>query len=493
MSKTEPIRKPESRAFEARIPEERKKLKGSLENLEQRVEQSALGAKSKAILRKTLEHESIGHLSFGLFPCPPVVDRARGAKMWDADGKEYIDFHSGFSVNVLGHCHPEVNEAVKAQLDRLQQFAELPCQVRAEFAAKFLGFLPWDYPKKCQITVTGGEAVEVAMKVSRWYTGKPIIMTQYGDYHGRTAGAMALTSKASMLAYHYPVLPADSGIFRFHFAYCYRCPFGYSYPGCDIQCVKAVEYLFESKETWLNNPGAGITNVAAMIIEPFQSSAGYIIAPPEYLQGLKAICDRYGVLFVSDEVQSGMGRTGKMWAIEHSGVTPDLITAAKSLSNGLPISVCAGRREILDSWGPTAHSTTYCGYPVACAGGVKVLEIFERDKIVAGVARKGEYLAEGLRNLQASHPIVGHFDCQGLYAAIELVQDRKTKAPAGQETAFVLKSCLDEGLIFIGSGYFYNRLAFAPPFVISRDEIDHGLAILDRILARAEQKFGIKA
>jgi 4-aminobutyrate aminotransferase-like enzyme len=130
---------------------------------------------------------------------------------------------------------------------------------------------------------------------------------------------------------------------------------------------------------------------------------------------------------------------------------------------------------------------------VACAGGVKVLEIFERDKIVAGVAQKGEYLAEGLRNLQASHPIVGHFDCQGLYAAIELVQDRKTKAPAGQETAFVLKSCLDEGLIFIGSGYFYNRLAFAPPFVISRDEIDQGLAILDRVLARAEQKFGLKA
>jgi 4-aminobutyrate aminotransferase/(S)-3-amino-2-methylpropionate transaminase len=257
--------------------------------------------------------------------------------------------------------------------------------------------------------------------------------------------------------------------------------------------VKAVEYLFESKETWLNNPGAGITNVAAMIIEPFQSSAGYITAPPEYLQGLKAICDRYGVLFVSDEVQSGMGRTGKMWAIEHSGVVPDLITVAKSLSNGLPISVCAGRREILDSWGPTAHSTTYCGYPVACAGGVKVLEIFERDKVVAGVAEKGKYLAEGLRNLQSSHPLVGHFDCQGLYAAIELVRDRKTKAPAGQETGFVLKSCLDEGLIFIGSGYFYNRLAFAPPFVISREEIDRGLAILDRVLGQAEQKFGLKA
>jgi 4-aminobutyrate aminotransferase-like enzyme len=482
---------PESRAFESRILLERQKLRGSLEQLERQVKESSLGPKSKAILEKTLNYESIGHLYFGLFSCPPVVARARGAKMWDADGKEYVDFHSGFSVNVLGHCHPEVNDAIKAQLDKLQQFAELPCEVRVEFAERFLNLLPWDYPKKCQITVTGGEAIEVAMKLSRWYTGKPIIMTQYGDYHGRTAGAMALTSKASMLAFHYPNLPADSGVFRFHFAYCYRCPFGYSYPTCNLQCIKAIEYLFESKETWLNNPSAEITNVAAMIIEPFQSSAGYIIPPPEYHQGLKNICDKYGILFISDEVQSGMGRTGKMWAIEHSGVVPDLIASAKSLSNGLPLSVCAGRKEILDSWGPAAHCTTFSGYPVACAGGIKVLEIFQRDHIVEQVAEKGKYLADSLTDLQKRHPIIGHFDCKGLYAAIELVRNRKTKEPARKETAFVSTTCLEEGLISIASGYFYNRLAFAPPFVISREEINQGTAILDKVLTQAEKKFDI--
>ena len=482
----------EGRAFEDRIIAERERLRGSSEQLMARVEQSDFGPRSKAILKQTMAHESNGHLYFGLFSCPPVVEKARGAKMWDADGKEYLDFHSGFSVNILGHCNPEVSEAVKAQLDQVQQFAELPCKVRADFSEKILELLPWNYPKKCMITVTGGEAIEVAIKLSRWYTGKPLIMTQYGDYHGRTAGAMALTSKSSMMGFNYPLLPADSGVFRFHFAYCYRCPFGHTYPDCGTQCVKAVENLFESKETWLNNPGAKITNVAAMIIEPFQSSAGYIIPPPEYLRGLKSVCDKYGILFVSDEVQAGMGRTGKTWSIEHSGVVPDMITIAKSVSNGLPISLTLGRKEILDSWGPGAHCTTFCGYPVGCAGGLKVVEILQRDRIPEQVALKGKYLADALSALMERHPLIGHFDCKGLYAGVELVQDRKTKEPAARETSFVASNCLSNGLIFISSGYYYNRLAFAPPLVITKDELRRGLDILDKVLSLAEKKFGIK-
>jgi len=480
------------RAFEDRILAERARLRGSPEKLLARVEESDAGPKSKEILRRTIANESTGNLAFAIFTCPPVVERARGARMWDADGKEYLDFHSGFSVNILGHCNPEVNEAVKAQLDKVQQFAELPCRVRADFVEKILELLPWDYRKGCQITVTGGEAIEVAMKLSRWYTGKPLIMTQIGDYHGRTAGAMALTHKASMYQYHYPLLPADSGVFRFPFAYCYRCPYGKTYPSCEMQCVKAVEDQFKSKEALLNNPAAGVANVAAMIVEPFQSSAGYIVPPPEFHQGLKALCDKYGILFVSDEVQTGMGRTGKTWAIEHSGVVPDLMTLAKSISNGLPISLVLGRKEILDSWGPGAHSTTYAGYPVACAGGVKVVEILQRDKMVEQVAEKGKFLADGLAQLRERHPLVGHFDCKGLYAGIELVRNRQTKEPADKETSFVSAACLKEGLIFITSGYYYNRVALVPPLVISRDDLRQGLEILDRALGQAEKKFGIK-
>jgi 4-aminobutyrate aminotransferase-like enzyme len=443
-------------------------------------------------MEKTLDTESHGHLYFGAFAHPPVVERAKGAKVWDVDGKEYIDFQSGFSVNILGHCHPEVNEAVKAQLDKVQHFAELPMKVRADFTEAMLSLMPWDYPKKCQITVTGGEAVEVAMKLCRWYTGKQILMTQYGDYHGRTAGAAALTGKCSMAHFSYPLLPQDSGIFRTHFAYCYRCPYGHSYPSCDMQCVKIIDDLFQNKETWLNNPAAGITNVAGMIIEPFQSSAGYIIPPPEYLQGLKKICDKYGLLFVSDEVQNGMGRTGKMWAVEHAGVVPDLITVAKSISNGLPISLCMGRAEVMDSWGPGGHNTTFCGYPVACAGGLKVAEIMKRDRVPDMVAEKGRFLEERLKELMDKHPLIGHFNIKGLYAGVELVRDRKTKEPAKQETAFVAAESLRQGLLFISSGYHYNRLGFLPPFVISREELDRGVGILDRVLTLAEQKFEIK-
>jgi 4-aminobutyrate aminotransferase-like enzyme len=250
--------------------------------------------------------------------------------------------------------------------------------------------------------------------------------------------------------------------------------------------------MFQNKETWLNNPAAGITNVAGMIIEPFQSSAGYIIPPPEYLKGLKNLCDKYGILFVSDEVQTGMGRTGKMWAVEHADVVPDLITVAKSISNGLPISLCMGRQEVLDSWGPGGHCTTFCGYPVACAGGLRVAQIMKRDNIPGQAHEKGLYLEECLRGLMDKHPLIGDFNIKGLYAGVELVRDRKTKEPATKETAFVSASCLKEGLIFISSGYHYNRIAFAPPLIISREEISRGVEILDRVLTQTEEKFEIK-
>jgi 4-aminobutyrate aminotransferase-like enzyme len=186
-----------------------------------------------------------------------------------------------------------------------------------------------------------------------------------------------------------------------------------------------------------------------------------------------------------------MGRSGKTWAIEHSGVVADLITAGKSLSNGLPISVTMGRREILDSWGPGAHCTTFCGYPVACAGGIKVVEIMQRDRMPEQASAKGELLVAGLTDLMDRHPLVGHFDCKGLYAGVELVRDRKTKEPAKEETAFVCAASLKKGLIFISSGYHSNRLGFAPPLVISAEEMRAGLAVLDQALGEAEKKFRI--
>ena len=339
--------------------------------------------------------------------------------------------------------------------------------------------------------VTGGEAVEISIKLARWYTGKPIIITHWGDYHGRTAGAMGLTSKAFMMAYSYPIPPADTAVIRIPFPYCYRCPFGKEYPACELFCACQFEKMFESKETWLNNPKIGVSNVAAMLIEPFQSSAGYYIAPLPYLARMRELADKYDYLFISDEVQNGMGRTGKLWAIEHAGVAPDLLAMAKSLSNGLPLSAVTGRKEIMDSWGPGGHSSTYTAYPPACAGGVKVFEIYERDHILKGAAEKGSYFLDHLNELSVHHPSIGHVDGLGLYLAIELVKDRKTKEPAAEASAWAVNELLNQGVICMYSGYYYNRLCFAPPLVIEKAEIDQGLKVLDQVLSKMEKRFDV--
>ncbi|NPV55134.1 MAG: aspartate aminotransferase family protein [Anaerolineae bacterium] len=478
-------------AFEDRILNERARLRGDEAALRKRVAEFAHGPKAKEILDLTLKYESTGHLDFSLFNCPPVIDHGVGARLYDVDENEYIDLHGGFTVNALGYGVTEINEAVKSQMDKLCQYAELPVEPRARLAKELCQRHPGDFDKKIFWAVTGGEAIEIIMKLARWYTGKPILITHWGDYHGRTAGAMALTSKAFMVAYSYPIPPADTAVVRIPFPYCYRCPFGKAYPSCEMFCAREVGRLFESKETWLNNPKAQVTNVAAFIIEPFQSSAGYITAPLEYMRMLKDLSEKYDFLFVSDEVQAGMGRTGKMWSIEHSGVAPDLIAMAKSISNGLPISAVTGRKEIMDSWGPGAHSSTFTGYPPACAGGLKLFEIYERENIIQGAAEKGAYFLEGLKDLQARHPLIGDVNGMGLYLAIELVKDRQTKEPAAEASHFAANELVNEGVICIYSGYYFNRLCFAPPLVITKGDIAEALKRLDVVLGKAEAKFGI--
>ena len=478
--------------FEDRVLKERAKMRGSVDALKKRVEDSGRGPRAKEVLLKTLQYESTGHLDFALFPCPPVIDHGKGARLYDVDGNEYIDLHAGFTVDSLGHGNLEVNDAIKAQMDKLNHYAELPVEPRAELAQVLAERHPGDFEKKVMWAVTGGEAVEIAIKLARWYTGKQIIITHWGDYHGRTAGAMGLTSKAFMMAYSYPIPPMDTAVVRIPFPYCYRCPFGKEYPSCDLFCADQFEVMFQSKETWLNNPRAGISNVAAMLIEPFQSSAGYIMAPLPYLKRMGEIAEKYDYLFISDEVQNGMGRTGKLWAIEHADVAPDLIAIAKSLSNGLPLAAVSGRREILDSWGPGAHSSTFTAYPAACAGGIKVFEIYDRDHILEQASEKGAYFLSGIEELSQRHPSIGHYNGLGLYLSIELVTDRKTKEPAGDATGWALNELVQSGVICMHSGYYYNRLCFAPPLVIEKAEIDQALLVLDQVLGKMEKKFNIQ-
>ena len=478
-------------SVEERLVAERARMRPSIEALRERVEANARGPRSREILLSTLDSESLGHLDFALFTCPPVIERGEGARLWDVDGNEYVDCHAGFTVAALGHANAEVNDAIAAQLGKVMHYAELPMSARAELSRRMAATHPGAFAKKVFYGVTGGEAVEIAVKLARWYTGKPFVLTHMGDYHGRTAGAMGLTSKAFMVAYNWPIPAADQAVIRLPFAYCYRCPYDKSYPECKLYCASAVKRLFENKEAPLRNPKGNVTNVAAFVVEPFQASAGYIIPPMDYLARLAEIAAAYDVLFVADEIQCGMGRSGRMWAIEHAGVEPDLITIAKCLSNGLPISMVTGRAEIMDALGPGGHSTTFAGYPAAAAGANKVLDIYERDDIPGQAATNGAYFLDGLKSLQAAHPSIGDVQGKGLFLAIELVRDRTTKQPADTETGWVHQTCVNEGLICIASGYYFNRLCLAPPLVITRREIDRALAILDRVIGSMEREFSI--
>jgi 4-aminobutyrate aminotransferase-like enzyme len=480
-----------ARPFEERVLDERRALRGDADALRQRIEQHARGPRSKEILLATLDSEAAGHLPWASFLCPPVIERGEGAVLWDVDGNEYVDCQAGFAVCAVGHGNLEVAAAIERQLRSVSQYAELPLQVRANLSRRMAATFPGGGPAKVFHGVTGGEAIEIAMKLARWYTGKPIILTQYGDYHGRTAGAMGMTSKAFMVAYQWPVPAHDTSIHRFPFAYCYRCPYDKTFPECDVHCVTVLERQFENKEAPFRNPRSGITNVAAILIEPFQSSAGYIIPPPEYLQRLAALADTYEVLFAVDEVQSGMGRTGKMWAIEHAGVKPDLLVTGKAIANGLPVSMVIGDPAVLDSVGPGGHSTTFAGYAAAAAGGNAVLDIFERDNLLARVDERGAYFLDGLRTLQAEHPIIGDVQGKGLFLGVELVTDRETKLPAADATAWAHQELVNQGVVCMSSGYYGNRLMLAPPLVIGQPEIDRALSAFDRVLGAAERRFDI--
>lgn len=481
-----------SKKFEDRMLEERRKVQVSKDELRARIDCSPYGPEAKKYLKRWVDVESTGEVGFALWSCPPLIERGSGAKVVDVDGREYIDCITGFSVNNLGISHPEVVETVREQAGRLLQYFDLPTPPRVKLSETLTRITPGNFPRKVIYSSTGSEIIEASMKLARWYTGKSFILTAYGDYHGRTSGAQALTGKGGMWLYHYPVPPQDTGIFFFPYPYCYRCSFDKEYPACDLFCIKYLENLFESKEAPFRDPKASISNVAAIIIEPMQSSAGYIVPPPEYLRQLQKFCDRYDIVLVVDEIQTGMGRTGKMWGCEHSGVAPDLLTVGKSLGGGIALSALVGKEDILDSWGPAAHLGTFSGNALACAVANKVLEIMEREDIPGKVAEKGAYFQDGLEQLAKEHPLVGQTDGIGLYLSLEFVKDRKTKQPAREETGFMATECLREGLICEHSGYYFNRFSLIPSLLIKKEEIDEALMVLDRVIARAEEKFGYR-
>ncbi len=407
---------------------------------------------------------------------PFVMARGEGAYVWDVDGNRYLDFTSGIGVTNTGHCHPEVVEAIKAQVDRFLHMSgtDFYYPVQIELADTLNRIVPIGEPTLVFFTNSGAESVEAAIKLSRYATRRPHIIAFRNAFHGRTMGALSLTaSKVVQRRGFAPLLPEVTHV---DYGYCYRCPLHLTYPECRVACVSCIEEdLFRTQ--------VPPEEVAAIFVEPVQGEGGYIVPPREWMQALRALCDRYGILLVADEVQTGFGRTGKMFAMEHFGVEPDIITVAKGIASGLPLGAMIARRRLM-TWPPGSHASTFGGNPVACAAALATIRVLENG-VVDNAARVGAYMLERLREMQARHPSMGDVRGLGLMIGVELVRDREQKTRAPEVRDWVIQRAFEKGLLLLGAGV--NVVRFIPPLIITEAIADEGLAIFEEVLTEAEK------
>lgn len=397
-----------------------------------------------------------------------MVDHALGSELWDVDGHRYIDFVGGIGVMNVGHGHPRVMEAIRGQLDRVTHasFQVVMYESYLRLAQRLSDMAPADGPKKAIFFSTGAEAVENAIKIARAHTGRPAVISFRGGFHGRTL--LALTLTGSVQPYKQNFGPYAGEVYQAAFPYEYR---GWS----SEQALASIEELLASE--------VAPQRVAAIIIEPVLGEGGFVPAPRDFLHGLRQLTSKHGMLLIVDEIQSGFGRTGKFFAIEHSGVQPDLITVAKSLAAGLPLSGVVGRAEVMDAPTPGGLGGTYGGNPVACAAGLAVLDVMRDERLVERAARIGSVVEERMRSWQAEHELVGDVRVMGAMAGMELVRDRKTKEPADMETARILSAARERGLLLLRSGVHHNVIRTLMPLTIPDEQLDEGLDSLGSALA----------
>ena len=398
------------------------------------------------------------------------VERAKGALVYDIEGREYIDFAGGIAVMNVGHSHPKVVAALQDQAAKFTHtcFMVLPYAPAVELAEKLCRCVPGAFDKAALFINSGAEAVENAVKVARYATGRPAIICFENAFHGRTLLGMSLTSKVK--PYKFGFGPFAPEIYRMPFAYCYRCPFGLTYPDCDTACADHLKTFFVSH--------VAPETTAAVIVEPIQGEGGFITPPPEYFSKLKRICDENGVLLIADEIQTGMGRTGRMFAMEHWGVSADLTTVAKSLAAGMPLSAVVGRKDLMDSVHPSGVGGTYGANPLCCRAALAVLDIFESENLLAKAAALGDKLRRRLDAFQAAFEVVGEVRGLGPMLALELVEDRVTKIPAPEAAKKLVSYCHERGLILLACGSFGNVIRVLMPLVITDEELERGLAIM---------------
>jgi 4-aminobutyrate aminotransferase len=396
-----------------------------------------------------------------------------GHRLYDTDGKAYLDFANGIAVTALGHRHPRVSAAIHAQVDRLIGpisaigFAEPISRLAVELAATFPA--PLD---SVMFLNSGSEAIDGALKLARRVTGRPGIVAFRGGFHGRTFGAASVTT--SNLNYRLGYEPLLPGVHFAPYPMAYR-DFGGDEGAASAEALAALRALFSSVVA----PSA----VGAILIEPVLGEGGYVPAPAVFLQGLRALCDEHGILLIADEVQSGYGRTGRMWAFEHAGIVPDVVCVAKAIANGLPLSAIVSSRALQERWGRGAHGSTYGGNPVACAAGLAVLETIREERLVENAAARGSELKAGLAKIAAEDERIGDIRGPGLMVGVEFVRDRATREPDGALPDRLMAACADAGLLVLTCGSHHEVMRWIPPLNVSGAEIAEAVEIFGETLA----------
>ncbi|ODS31002.1 MAG: 4-aminobutyrate aminotransferase [Candidatus Scalindua rubra] len=404
---------------------------------------------------------------------PLVVDKAKGVWVKDVDGNEFLDFTAGIAVCSTGHCHPRVVHAIKEQTDTLLHMAgtDFYYVPQISLAKKLATLFQDEIDNKVYFGSSGSEAVEAAFKLARCHTKRELNIAFFGSFHGRTMGALSLTaSKTIQKKHYYPFVP---GITHIPYGYCYRCPYNHGYPQCGAECAHWIEdTLFRTTMP--------PEEVAAIFVEPIQGEGGYIVPPPEFHRTLYNIAKKYGILLVADEVQSGMGRTGKMFAMEHFGVIPGIVTLAKGIASGLPLGATIARAEIMD-WEAGSHSSTFGGNPVSCQAALTTIQLLE-EGLMANAEVQGQRLLKGLQELQDVYECMGDVRGKGLMIGVEFVKDRKTKERATTWRDEIIKNAFQKGLLLLGCGE--NSIRFCPPLTVTSEEIDVCVSILDEAIKK---------
>jgi 4-aminobutyrate aminotransferase / (S)-3-amino-2-methylpropionate transaminase / 5-aminovalerate transaminase len=439
------------------------------------------GPKSRALSERRVHAVPRG-LSHGT---PIYVAKAEDAWLEDVDGNRYIDFAGGIGCANAGHRQQPVVNAISEQLNKfLHTCVQVtPYEGYIRLAERMNQVTPGKFPKKTLFLNSGAEAIENAVKIARAYTKRPAIIAFEDAFHGRTMMTLALTSKTHPYKAGFAPFPGE--VYRVPFAYCYRCSYNLKYPSCDLYCARHLEDTF--KRVVANE------EVAAVIAEPVLGEGGFVAPPPDYFKVLIDLCHKHGILFIADEVQSGFGRTGALFASERYGIEPDLLVTAKSLGGGLPLAAVTGRAEIMDAPGPGGLGGTFAGNPLSCAAALAVLDLFEKENLLARANELGDRFQRRAREWKRRWSVVGDVRGLGGMQAIELVKSQESKTPATEETKQITQYCYEHGLITITAGSYSNVIRVLVPLVATDEQMDEGLDVLESALASVCDKKGAVA